>query len=219
METYLCALDYDPEYYRTLGPWLKQKIDNAKTISVNSSGGSLVYQGPFEDAKLNIGDYREMKNAGGMFPIGEVFTEPKDIAQVSGRASIFAFGDKEFKVNLPVKPITLVIEQGKIIEVLDATPEFDAVMEEINEGGEAVIRELGFGLNRAFTKTRTVADVGSYERMCGIHLSLGGKHAVYTKEGFSRKHSRFHVDVFVDVTSVDIDREVIYQDGKYHEIL
>jgi leucyl aminopeptidase (aminopeptidase T) len=156
-----------------------------------------------------------MKNAGGQFPIGEVFTEPKDIKQVSGKVNIFAFGDNEFKVNLPSEPIELTIEEGKIVSVARSTPEFDAVLNEIKEGGEAVVRELGFGMNKAFTRHRTVPDVGSYERMCGIHLSLGGKHAIYAKEGFSRKHSRFHVDVFADVKTVTIDDEIVYDNGAW----
>ena len=77
------------------------------------------------------------------------------------------------------------------------------------------IRELGFGLNKAFTKTRTVADTGTYERMCGVHLSLGEKHGIYGKPGFKRRDGKYHVDVFADTHTFTLDNEVIYIDGEW----
>ena len=213
--TYIDSLAYDSAYYRTVGRALKTAIDRAQKIVVESDGSVLEYLGPFEDAKLNIGDYTGMNNAGGQFPIGEVFTEPKDIANVNGTAKIFAFGDNQFRLNIPAEPIELFIIGGRIDHVENSTPEFDAVLEEIREGDEAVVRELGLGMNKAYTRARTVPDVGSYERMCGVHMSLGGKHAIYAKEGFSRKHSRFHVDVFVKVDRVLIDGKTIFENQQY----
>ncbi|MNC94906.1 hypothetical protein D3C83_118890 [compost metagenome] len=51
--------------------------------------------------------------------------------------------------------------------------------------------------------------------MCGIHLSLGSKHALYPKAGFHKKKVKFHVDVFADVDSAVIDGEVVYEGGAY----
>ena len=82
----------------------------------------------------------------------------------------------------------------------------------IREGEEVVwVRELGFGLNRAMTKTKIISDVGSYERMCGVHLSLGKKHGMYGKEGFKRGDGKFHIDVFVDTDTVHLDDEVVFE--------
>ena len=77
------------------------------------------------------------------------------------------------------------------------------------------VRELGFGLNRAFTKTRTVADTGTYERMCGVHLSLGAKHGIYGKPGFKRRDGRYHVDVFADTHTFTLGNEIVYKDGAW----
>lgn len=211
--TYVDSLAYDKAYYRGTGSALKAKIDIAKEIIVESPGCALKYEGPFEDAKLNVGNYTGMKNWGGMFPIGEVFTEPKDLEKVSGSVKLHAFGDRHFFTNIPPVPIEIIVEHGVIVDTKDSTPEFDAVLMEIRDEETAVLRELGLGLNRAFTRERTVPDIGTYERKCGVHFSLGGKHAIYAKEGFSRKHSKFHVDVFADVTRVLIDGEVVFDNG------
>jgi aminopeptidase len=216
VEIYINALEYDKDYYRGVGHALKAKIDNAKSIVVESGKGRLVYEGPFEDAKLNIGDYTGMKNWGGQFPIGEVFTEPSDLSLVNGTAELIAFGDRDFNTNVPENRITVVIEKGIITEVQNSNPEFDAVIAEITaEEALVQIRELGLGMNRAMTREKIVKDIGTYERMCGVHMSLGSKHTIYAKKEFSRKHSRFHVDVFVGVTRVLIDNELVFENGQY----
>lgn len=214
-ETYIDALHYDKEYYRGVGRRLKEKIDKANKIVVESNGSELVYESAFEDAKLNVGDYSGMRNIGGQFPIGEVFTEPSDLMKVNGRAKLMAFGDRSFTTNIPKEPVEIIVKEGEIVDVANSTDEFDAVLAEIREEETAVLRELGFGLNRAMTKERVVTDIGTYERMCGIHLSIGGKHTIYAKKEFSKKKARFHVDVFVDVSRVTIDGETVFENGKY----
>ena len=213
---YIASLAYDPDYYRGIGKALKARIDRAQSGTVDSGGELLVFASPFESAKLNIGDYSEMKNIGGQFPIGEVFTEAQDLEAVSGRVRIFVFGDTAFMVNKPDQPITLVIEKGRVIDALNSTPEFDTVLANIRaDEGEVWLRELGFGMNRAFTRDRIVDDIGTYERMCGIHLSLGAKHGVYSKPLIKRKEAKYHVDVFAITESVLLDDEVVYQDGSW----
>ena len=213
---YVDALAYDPRYLRTLGRALKARIDVANEIRVTSAHGSLVYGGPFEDAKLNVGDYTGFANVGGQFPIGEVFTEPVELEAVSGVASIGAFGAGDFSVTFPEQPFALRIERGRVVGTEGGPPEFDALLREIAaEEGQVWVRELGFGINRAMTRTRRVHDVSTYERMCGLHLSLGAKHAVYPKPGFSKRRARFHVDVFCWADRVDIDGDVVFTGEAY----
>jgi len=157
-----------------------------------------------------------MTNVGGQFPIGEVFTEAQDLEAVNGRVRIFVFGDTAFQVNQPEKPITLVIDKGRVTDVIDSTPEFDQVIANIRaDEGEVWLRELGFGMNRAFSQTRTVCDIGTYERMCGIHLSLGAKHGVYNKPQIKRATARYHVDVFAVTEAVYLDDDLVYSDGAW----
>jgi hypothetical protein len=209
---YINALEYNPEYFRGVGNALKVKIDTASLIIIDSGGEFLVYNSAFESAKLNIGDYTNMPNIGGQFPIGEVFTEIKDFDALNGRVRIFIFGDENYKINMPKTPITLIIEKSQVIACENSTPEFDEILFKIRrDEGTVWVRELGFGLNPAFSKTKRVDDIGSYERMCGVHLSLGAKHGMYAKPGFKRRDGIYHVDVFADTQSLTIEDEVVYK--------
>ena len=213
---YIDSLEYDKEYYRGVGQALKAKIDASSSGVIESDGEHLYYDSPFESAKLNIGDYSQMLNTGGQFPIGEVFTEAKELESLHGRVKIFIFSDTSYQINKPETPAILIIEKGQVIATENTTPAFDEVLKLIREGeGTIWVRELGFGLNRAFTKTRTVSDTGTYERMCGVHLSLGKKHGMYGKPGFKRGDGKFHVDVFVDTTTVKLDEKIVFKDERW----
>jgi hypothetical protein len=214
---YLDSLAYDPAYFRGVGRALKARIDRAHSAVIDSGcEARLVFASPLEEAKLNVGDYDGMKNVGGQFPIGEVFTEARDLEAVSGRVRINVFGDTAFAANRPAHPITLVVERGRVVETIDSTPAFDDVIGKIRaDEGEVWLRELGFGLNRAFSSQRFVRDVGTYERMCGIHLSLGAKHGVYSKPIIRRKDARYHIDVFAITQAVFLDDEQVFQDGAW----
>jgi leucyl aminopeptidase (aminopeptidase T) len=213
---YIDALAYDPAYYRGTGHALQAHINRARSALVDSGGERLVFDSPFEEAKLNIGDYSAMKNVGGLFPIGEVFTEAQDLEAVNGRVKVFVFGDTSFRVNRPETPITMIVEKGRITGAENSTPEFDNMLAIIRaHEGEVWVRELGFGMNRAFSRERMVDDIGTYERMCGIHLSLGAKHGQYQKPQFKRKDARYHVDVFAVTEAVWLDDDQIYRDGAW----
>lgn len=215
-ERYIDALAYDPAYFRGVGSALKERIDAAPQARVCGGGEELVFASKLEPAKLNIGDYSAMNNVGGQFPIGEVFTEACDLEAVNGRAQIHVFGDTSYLSNRPQTPVTIVVERGRVVAAENATPEFQRVLDIIRlDEGEVWVRELGFGMNRAFTRERRVDDIGTYERMCGIHLSLGAKHGVYPKPGFKRKDARYHIDVFVVTDAVYLGEERVYADGAW----
>lgn len=211
--SYIDSLAYDKDYYRNTGKGLKILIDQATQGRIDSGeGAQLFFEDGFEPARLNVGDYSGMQNTGGQFPIGEVFTESRDLEKVHGHVRIFVFGDTSFRINEPATPITLIIEKGKVIATKNSTPEFDTVLENIrrDEDGIVWVRELGFGLNRAFSKTRRVRDIGTYERMCGIHLSLGAKHGSYGKPQIKRGEGRYHIDVFVITEQVWLNQHPVW---------
>lgn len=215
-EHYIEALAYDPSYFRSTGRALKARIDTAPHARVVGGGETLYFSSPFEPAKLNVGDYSEMHNVGGQFPIGEVFTEALDLEAVHGRVQVHVFGDTSYRSNRPEAPVTLIVERGRVVGTENATPAFQEVLDKITaDEGEVWVRELGFGLNRAFTRERRVDDIGTYERMCGIHLSLGAKHGVYPKPGFKRKDARYHIDVFAVTDAVYLGEELVYADGAW----
>lgn len=214
---YIDSLAYDAAYYRGTGNALKAMLDAGQRVVVQGGGGTLVYEGGLEPAKLNTGDYAATNNVGSMFPIGEVFTEARDLERVSGRVMIYAYADLEFFMHAASPPIELIIERGRVVDAIHATPGFDAVLRAIalGEGGEVWVRELGFGLNRSFSPQRMVRDVGAFERVVGIHLSLGAKHGVYKKPGLRHKDAHYHVDVFPITERVFIDDAVVFADGAW----
>jgi hypothetical protein len=213
---YADSLAYDRDYYRGVGRALKACIDGAKIAVVDSGGEQLVFAAGLEPAKLNIGDYEGLKNVGGQYPIGEVFTESRDLESVNGRVRIALFAATDYTVDRPGEPITLVVERGRVTGAIGSTPGFDRVLEAIRaDEGEVWLREFGFGMNRAFSLERTVSDVGTLERMRGVHLSLGAKHATFAKSHIKKRLARHHVDVFVFTSFVSIDDEIVFQDGAW----
>ncbi len=213
---YIDSLAYDPAYFRGVGPALKRCIEAAKMGVLRSAGEELIFPVGFDSAKLNVGDYTGMDNVGGQFPIGEVFTESLDLEAVHGRVVIALFGDMDFTVNRPEHPITLIVEGGQVVGTENSTPAFDRVLESIRaDEGRVWLRELGLGLNKAFTRSRVVTDIGSYERVCGVHLSLGAKHSAYNKPQIKKKHARQHVDVFVLIDSLTLDDQEVYRDESW----
>lgn len=210
---YIDALAYDINHIKKRGRSLKAKMDIAHSCTIDSGGEQLYFPVGLEPVKLNIGDYADMPNIGGQFPIGEVFTESTELTAVHGRATVFAFADTSYRVNKPQKPITIVIKDGILVACENSTPAFDEMLSLIREAEEVVwVRELGFGLNRGMSKTKIVSDIGSYERMCGVHLSLGRKHGMYAKPGFKRGDGKFHIDIFLDTTMVYLDDEIVFKD-------
>ncbi|MEO8800426.1 MAG: hypothetical protein ABI551_21215 [Polyangiaceae bacterium] len=216
IDLYIASLAYDPAYYRGIGHALKARMDVARSARVESEGEALTFESPLEEAKLNIGHFTGLKNVGSVFPIGEVFTESRDLEKVNGRAKIYAFADTTFRLNVPDHPITLVIERGRVVSAENSTEEFDKVLSVIRrDEGQVWLRELGFGMNEAFSRERHLPDVGAFERVCGVHLSLGGRHGVYKKAHLNHREVRYHVDAFVVTSRVLLDDDVVYVDGAW----
>lgn len=215
-DTYVAALAYDPATLRPLGRALKARLDAAREVRLESALGQLIYPGPFEDAKLNIGDYAATRHVGGQFPIGEVFTEPVALEGVSGRVAVYGYGEADFSFRSVPEAFAVEVSAGRVVGAPGAPAGFQDVLEAIRrEEGTVWVRELGFGLNRAFSKARPISDVGTFERACGVHLSLGARHAVYPKAGFDKKTAKYHVDIFCDLDAVRVDGEVVFADGDY----
>jgi aminopeptidase len=217
IEIYIDALAYDAAYYRGVGAALKTRIDGATALCLESGEGAVLnVTSRLEPAKLNTGDFSGLRNMASQFPIGEVFTESADLACVNGRVRIYAFADLAFCVNVPTRPIALHVDHGIVTRAEDADAAFNDVLLQIaRDDGLVRVRELGFGMNRAFSQTRTVRDVGAFERVCGMHLSLGSKHGVYKKPGIKRNEGRHHVDVFPITERVLLDGDPVYENGRY----
>ncbi len=213
-ERYINLLAYDSEYYHTYGHGLKKIIDGAQTIEVTCIGGTkLTYTGGMEDAKLNIGDYTGMKNVGGTYPIGEVFSEAKVLTNTNGEVMVFGYAGADHCVRI-VKPFKGVIENG-VFSSPDAPQEFQDILELVKKDEPVWVREFGMGLNPSVGKDRIVNDITAFERQKGMHVSLGAKHGIYPKPGFNRKDGRYHVDIFIDIETITADGKPMYAHGDF----
>ncbi len=206
--TWIESLSFDPVVDGAFAKELKKDIDVAKTVEIICGEHRLIWEGGMEEAKLNIGDYTGMENIGGTFPIGEVFSEAKDLSRVNGAFKIYAFAGDDFRVRF-FEPFTAIVKDGLIEAGPDAPEEFVAVLDKIRSNERAIVREFGIGLNAAITRERPVNDITAFERIHGLHLSLGEKHGQYKKPGFSQQKTRFHVDVFPYYDELRIDGKVV----------
>lgn len=214
-ETYINALEYDPTWYRVVGSKLKGTLESAQTLRVCADGAELIVTGGLEVPKLNIGDYSGMENIGGTFPIGEVFTEAKDLSQMNGSIMIYAFANNDFHIAMH-EPFRVDIKNGLVSGWGDNTPQaFVDVVAQVQSNERAHIREIGFGLNRAITREHYLKDITAFERIHGMHFSLGEKHTVFKKQGITADKTRYHVDLFPVVTQVYADDALIFNNGKY----
>jgi len=214
-ETYINALGYDPAWYRGVGHKIKDQLSGTSELQITCGEHTLTVSGGLEEPKPNLGDYAEMKNIGGTFPIGEVFTESKDLTSVNGSLLIYAFADINFNIEMR-EPFRIDITDGLVTGWDENTPQdFIDVITKIKTNERAIMREIGFGLNRAITRENYLNDITAFERILGMHVSLGEKHTVYKKEGIRAKKTRFHVDLFLDVDQVLADGKVLFKDGEY----
>lgn len=214
-ETYINALAYDEDWYRVVGPRLKTKIEHSDAFSFESGDTILNLTGGLEVPKLNIGDYTSMENKGGTFPIGEVFTEAQDFSRMHGSLMIYAFAGSDYNITMH-DPFRIDIMEGLVVSWSDKAPQhFADVIALIKTNERPLIREVGFGLNRAITREHYLKDITAFERTLGLHFSLGEKHTVYKKAGITADKTRFHVDLFPVVDTVRADGEVIFKNNEY----
>ncbi len=214
-ETYINALAYDPLWYRGTGTKLKGVLETTETLRVLSNTTELTVTGGLEIPKLNIGDYTDMQNKGGTFPIGEVFTEAKDLSRMNGSLMVYAYADTDYHTAM-YEPFRIDIKDGIVTSWDTSAPEsFSNIVALVESNERAIIREIGFGLNRAITREHYLKDITAFERILGLHFSLGEKHTVYKKEGITADKTRFHVDLFPEVTQVYADDVLIFENGTF----
>lgn len=207
--TWVDALAFDQNYLQTKGHALKAVLDQASTVKIIGKDSELVWEGGMEEAKLNIGDYTGMENIGGTYPIGEVFTEARDLTKVNGSFRIYAFAGDDFNVRF-FEPFLVTVVDGILIPGEDAPEEFKKIMDLIRAEERVLVRELGVGMNRAISRKTPVNDITAFERVLGLHMSIGEKHGVYKKPGLIPTKTRYHVDVFPAFERLEIDGKVVF---------
>jgi aminopeptidase len=214
-DVYIDSLSYDKHWYDSMGQKLLADLSKLETLEIQSMDQSLTVTGGLEIPKLNTGDYTGFENIGGTFPIGEVFTEAKNFENMNGSIMIYAFANQDFTISFH-KPFEVKIQNGIVTGYSDEAPkEFRDIINLVSSLERPLIREIGFGLNRAITKERYLGDITAFERILGMHMSLGEKHSVYKKPGIRTNKSKFHVDLFLQIDKVTGDNKTIFENGQY----
>lgn len=214
-DVYVDSLAYDKDWYDKMGQKLLITFGELKSLEIESMGRKLLVSDGLEISKLNTGDYTNFENVGGTFPIGEVFTEAKNFESMNGSIMVYAFANQQFEISF-YEPFEVLIENGLVVGYNSNAPqEFKDIVELVKTYERPLIREIGFGLNRAITRHRPLGDITAFERILGMHMSLGEKHSVYKKAGIRTNKSKFHIDLFLQIDKVKADNRVIFEDGKY----
>lgn len=215
---YIDSLAYDQKYLIEQSSTINQALTEAKSLSIEYNGNSCFIDSPLEIPKLNIGQYEGMTNIGGTYPIGEVFTESKILEAMNGRIYVYAFANSNFELELTPVPFALDIEYGRITKWSKGTPpSFVEILEKVKQTEDLVIRELGFGINKAISKDPEflIKDITAFERVCGMHMSIGQKHSVYKKKDYPAHKARYHIDIFIQADLIQTNKTVIWEDEVY----
>ncbi|QQR93096.1 MAG: hypothetical protein IPJ89_02560 [Candidatus Iainarchaeum archaeon] len=220
--TYIHSLKNDSPYYVKATEKIANLLRKSKHIKVECMQGSILeIHSEMEEPITNTGVYEEGENWGGGFPIGEIFSEPKDITKWSGAVEVFAYPGEDHKMVFTPKPFIIHLKEGHVeVEKCSFPKDFlplIRMMESENKDGKIPIREFGMGLNRALSKQHPLTEATAWERVNGLHLSLGMKHGVYQKKFNKNKEiqQRYHIDIYPDVKRIWIAEELVYDKGMF----
>lgn len=215
-ETFIRSHEYKTPYYVSEFERLSTIAQSASWLKIYSSTGEVLQVGEIEAMRGNTGDYRWIPNKWGTFPLGEVFTEARDLETMNGVVMIDTYPNTDFSIE-KVKAFPLHIKNGRVLPGNDFPKWFQKIYQMVLEHeGEVMVREIGFGLNTAISTDCSLSDVNFHERKHGIHLSIGKKHGIYGKKLPKDMLQRYHIDVFVDLDRVETPEHGIIFQGKEH---
>ncbi len=219
IENYINSLQYDTPFYVRMSNKIEQLLARKVPI-VYESGEGLVLRidSVYEKCIKNTGDFTQQLSGSSGFPIGEIFTEAKELDAINGSILVFATPTMDHK-TLWAKPFVVTINDGFLVSHT-GPKEFDDILCKIKQeedGGKVQVREIGFGLNRALGFEHRISEPTSFERFAGVHFSLGLKHAMYRKKISKKILQKYHIDIFCKVEKITIGDEIIFEKGEYVE--
>jgi aminopeptidase len=214
-DTFEKSLIYRTDEYIRLEKSFSEAMSQAKTTRIQSVNGEFLTYWPLENIRGNTGNYTNLANKGGTFPIWEVFTEAIDLSTVSGKCLVESYPREDFSVE-HCTPFELSIINGRV----ERSPDFPAGFLKLYNWieqyeWEVMVRELGCGLNPALTSSTPLSDINFYERKTGVHLSLGKKHGIYGKKLPKTELQRFHIDVFIAVEAVYFGEQKVFENNSW----
>ena len=217
IQNYIDSLRYDTPYYVKATTAMEKLLQENTQLRIES-GNDLVLEinSPLEKSLKNTGDFSDNPIVAAGFPIGEIFTEAKELDKMNGSVLVFGFPTLEHKVHF-CTPFEVQIKDGSLVSH-NGPRLFEDILqriasEEVN--GAVQVREIGFGLNRGIGFNKTLHEPTAFERFAGMHLSLGLKHAMYAKKLGRKIYQKYHIDIFCKVKNVFIGDTQIIKEGKY----
>lgn len=217
IQNYIDSLQYDTPYYIQATTTMEKLLQENNQLRIES-GQDLVLEidSPFEKPLKNTGDFSENPIVAAGFPIGEIFTEAKELEKMNGSVLVFGFPTLEHTTHF-CTPFEVQIKDGCVISH-NGPALFEDILQRIasEEVNAAVqVREIGFGLNRGIGFEKTLHEPTAFERFAGMHFSLGLKHAMYAKKLGRKVYQKYHIDIFCKVKNVFIGETQIMKEGKY----
>lgn len=214
-DTFFLSLKYRTDDYVKLENHFSQLVENAEQTKIYSMNGDILTFWKLEKIRWNTGNYNNIENKWGTFPIGEIFTEAINLEDVNGKCLIDTYPREDFSVEI-CEPFELVIEKWRVLP----SPHFPAGFAKlynwvVQYEGEVMVRELGFWLNPGPSTATPLADINFHERKVWVHLSLGKKHGIYGKKLPKTEVQRFHIDVFIALDAVMIGEKTIFTEGAW----
>src|SRR3989344_9503659 len=199
-------------------PLIMEKLLQENTQLRIESGNDLVLEinSPLEKSLKNTGDFSDNPIVAAGFPIGEIFTEAKELDKMNGSVLVFGFPTLEHKTHF-CEPFEVQIKDGCVTDH-NGPALFEDILQRIasEEVNAAVqVREIGFGLNKGIGFRKTLHEPTSFERFAGMHFSLGLKHAMYGKKLCRKLYQKYHIDIFCKVKNGFIGDTQIMKEGKY----
>lgn len=217
--TYIRSLKYDFAFVSPTAQALKELLLKSEHIKVEcESGCVLTIDSRMEKPVLNTGNI-VTEQRGGYFPIGEIFSEPIKLDAMNGDVDVYAYPGEDHKMVFAEQPFRIRIENGCVVGG-DFPEEFVPLIEMLkqeNPDGKIPVREFGLGLNRALSQKNILTEATAFERVAGLHLSLGMKHGAYLKKFKAQKdlNQRYHVDIYPAIKRMWIANTLIFDAGKF----
>ena len=212
IQTYINSLTYDTPSYVQTSTKVIHLLSQSSSMTISSSAGILSLGSSLETPICNTGEFHGVNATA--FPIGEVFTECRDLSKVNGSVTVFGFPTIDHKVYF-CQPFTVVIDHGLLVSH-DGPQAFEEILSMIRQDEtEIQVREIGFGLNKSLGFHHRLSEPAAFERFCGVHLSIGKKHDLFRKKLSRKIIQKYHFDLFCLVDSVDIGQERVFENGRY----
>ncbi len=243
IENYINSLHYDTPYYIEASNKIEQLLNKNNKLTIFSSNNGnnnnnnnnnihnnnynnnnnsnnnlkniLTVDSAFEKAIKNTGDFTNQAIAAGGFPIGEIFSEAKELDKINGSITVFGFPAKDHTTQW-CESFIVTIKDGFVVDH-NGPKEFQEILAMIRaeEFDKVQVREIGFGLNRALGFDKRINEPTAFERFAGMHFSLGLKHAMYRKKYSKKIFQKYHVDIFCKVDKVLIGDTTIFENDSW----